>query len=137
VCVDGDPACDVEGACTFRVAVCLNQPHMPGCTPQPRRTATASDGALVVPAAEGAEAVCGPHVTVEVPLRGRPSEEAGTKKIRLVAVATTAKPRKDVDTIRSSSDAGPKRWPRSRRRDPRERHPGADGGHRRAGRVRG
>lgn len=73
VCVDGDPACDVDGACqgscTFRVAVCLNVPDVEGCTPKPLRKATASDP-LVVPTLQDAEAVCGAPVAMEVPLRG-------------------------------------------------------------------
>src|SRR5258706_14787850 len=38
-CTDGDPACDLDGACDgtcrFGVAVCLNQrdPTLPNCTP--------------------------------------------------------------------------------------------------------
>src|SRR5262245_23690807 len=39
VCTDGDPACDTDGqcqgACTFRVALCLNQANVPACTPKP------------------------------------------------------------------------------------------------------
>lgn len=102
-CVDGDPACDVDGqcqgTCTFEIAVCVNRSGVPGCTPRPlRKPPKVAGAALPVPAPQGGEAVCGPTGTVEVALKGRRRTRSRTKKVQLTVV-TAGRPRQDSDTV--------------------------------------
>src|SRR2546425_11892669 len=71
-CQDGDPTCDQDGtcnnACRFRVAVCVNQPGLPGCTP-PAALQSVSGKVkgvpLAVPVLSGA--ACGAPTDLDVP----------------------------------------------------------------------
>jgi hypothetical protein len=101
ICVDGDPACDADGACqgscTFEIAVCLNQPGAAGCTPQPLQKPARVKGApLAVPSSQDAAPVCGAPERLEVRLRGPRQTRSATKRVRLTVV-TTGSPAKDKD----------------------------------------
>src|SRR5262249_33942662 len=52
-CTDGEPGCDTDsacqGTCTFRVAVCLNQTNVSGCTPKPLKKPAKAGAPLVPP----------------------------------------------------------------------------------------
>lgn len=99
-CVDGDPACDTDGqcqgSCTFDVAVCLNQPNVESCAPQPLRKPAKVTGGLPLPDDASGAPVCGARASVAVALKGKRANKPRTQKIRLVVV-TTGKPARDAD----------------------------------------
>lgn len=121
-CADGDPACDfdggVAGACTFHVAVCVNN-SMPACTPgrlrswtltTPNAKQAANRPALAAVRAELASAVlptvvgtndpdrCSPDAAVVVPLRGAPGAyKAG--KLTLKTRSETYQDAVDTDAL--------------------------------------
>jgi len=101
-CIDGDP-CDTDGmcgnnACTFRVAVCIDQqdPNLPTCHPPTRLQKLHVNSRLAgaVPSLEGS--ACGSFVDLTI--------RSDTKRgmLRLPANATAPKgikPRRDRDTF--------------------------------------
>jgi hypothetical protein len=107
-CLEGDPACDHDGACNdscrFRVALCLNQPgNAPTCIPpfppsalrevKTRRAAAA----LVVPALDSS--ACGAFLDIDVPVRTRRGgrvKRPGKVKLPVVAISPV-RPRRDRD----------------------------------------
>lgn len=102
-CVDGDPACDVDGqcqgTCTFDLAVCLNQVGVAACTPQTLARPPKVRGAtLPIPAPSGVEPICGARTSLEVSLRGRKRNKARTKKLALTVV-TAGTPKVDRDAV--------------------------------------
>jgi hypothetical protein len=100
-CVDGDP-CDTDGvcgnnACTFRVAVCIDQqdPNLPTCHPPTQLEKLHVNSKLAVPSTRQGSA-CGTFVDLPV----RSDKKRGM--LRLGANATAPKgtnPRRDRDTF--------------------------------------
>ena len=100
-CVDGDP-CDTDGvcgnnACTFRVAVCIDQqdPNLPTCHPPTHLDKLHANPKLAVPSTLQGSA-CGTFVDLPV----RSDKKRGM--LRLGANATAPKgtnPRRDRDTF--------------------------------------
>ncbi len=94
-CTDCDPSCDADGtgspdgACTFRLQVCLNLPGVVGCEPTALRRASAKprslfpEGSVPAPPADASSA-CGAFSEVVVRTR-KGGSRPGRKKIRLVA----------------------------------------------------
>ena len=106
-CTDGDPTCDVDGACDGQcrigVAVCLNQrdPDLPNCTPPFPPTGLLrviergrDQVGLRIP--DFASSACGAFVSVDVPASRH--RQAG-RRIRAVALSPD-RPRRDRDLIR-------------------------------------
>jgi hypothetical protein len=105
-CFDGDPSCDLDGACDggcrFGVAVCLNQndPALPNCTPPlPAALLRVNERGrdqvgLRIPSF--ASSACGAFVSVDTPVSRR--KQAG-RRIRTVAVSPGRPPR-DRDVLR-------------------------------------
>jgi hypothetical protein len=106
VCTDCDPACDLDaidapnGACTFRIAACVNQPGVAGCDPGPFtrvrarakvRKRAALDLASGLPA--DGSSVCGAFQDFVVPMAKR-----GTKPGKGRVTLATRKPN-DKDTF--------------------------------------
>ena len=102
-CVDGDPACDLDGqcqgVCTFDLAVCLNQIGVAGCSPHAlRKPAKVRGASLAIPSPLSVDPICGSRTPLEVRLRGRKRNKARTKKLALTVV-TTGTPKVDKDTV--------------------------------------
>src|SRR6516225_8453642 len=74
ICTDGEPGCDTDsacqGTCTFRVAVCLNQTNVAGCTPKPFKKPAKVGAGLVPPSVLDGSPVCGAFMNVPVTLKG-------------------------------------------------------------------
>ena len=91
-CTDCDPTCDRDGeaspnqACTFKVAVCLNQPEVPGCQPQELKKAKARPKKLGLraPTPTGAEPGCGAFTDLVVSTRKK-GRKPGKRTVKLVA----------------------------------------------------
>lgn len=116
-CIDGDPACDsdgaVNGACRFAVTTCLGlaDADLPRCTPGEVTSFRVRNGRpgskKFVPELATLEAsvastlpatgTCGPAVPVYVPLRGKKRFKPGTLHLRTQARASDG--RKDGDGI--------------------------------------
>lgn len=99
-CVDGNPACDLDGVadggCTLNVMVCVNNHDLrnAGCTLSGVASATAKPTNLAAPITfdpPGAAERCYDPVTIRVPLklRGNGTFVRGTTKLRLRTVATS------------------------------------------------
>ena len=102
-CVDGDPACDadgaVDGSCTFGFRVCVAQ-ALSGCQATSITSVKASPAskAIAVPAVPASEPTCGPDTGVVVPLR---RQGRGAGKLTLTFVAkNSVKPKLDRDRLR-------------------------------------
>jgi hypothetical protein len=103
-CTDGDPDCDLDGACDgdcrFGVAACLNQrdPTLPNCTPPAALLRVQERGrdqvGLRIP--DFASSACGAFVSVDTPASKR--KRAG-RRIRALAISPDRPPR-DRDAIR-------------------------------------
>ncbi len=106
-CVDG-ASCDADGqadgACTFELAVCVQQTNVPGCTQQPLigppiiKAPPAFD--VLQPPADLTTAGCGAPTTIRLPL-GRTNgkcRKAKSAKFTMTA-RSSGKPRKDVDKL--------------------------------------
>jgi hypothetical protein len=106
-CTDGDPSCDLDGACDgecrFGVAVCLNQndPALPNCTPPFPPTGLLrvqergrDQVGLRIP--DFASSACGAFVSVDTPVSRR--KRAGLR-IRTLAISPD-RPARDRDVLR-------------------------------------
>jgi hypothetical protein len=103
-CADGDPSCDLDGACNgrcrFAVSICVNQvdPALPSCTPPAGLLRASERGAhqvgLRFPAL--ASSACGAFVGVDAPIR-RHGRRPG-RRIRTTAISP-GRPRRDTDVI--------------------------------------
>ncbi len=107
-CMDGDPACDhdgaVNGVCTFRVALCANQTDLaPACTPPFPPTPLAAMRPLGLAARLGLHSppldgsACGALVDVPVQLHRR-GRRPGSARLRMVTLASS-RPRRDADLM--------------------------------------
>jgi hypothetical protein len=110
-CIDGDPACDMDGACNdscrFSVALCLNQGNnRPTCIPPAPpsaltkvQTRRAAAGLQVPPLDSSA---CGAFLDIDVPVklrRGGRVKRPGRVKLPVVAVSPV-RPKRDRDKPR-------------------------------------
>ena len=103
-CADGDPSCDLDGACDdscrFGVSICLNQvdPALPDCRPPAGLLRASERGidpvGLRFPAL--ASSACGAFVGVDAPIR-RQGKRPG-RRVRTVAVSPD-RPRRDKDAL--------------------------------------
>jgi hypothetical protein len=107
-CMDGDPECDLDGACDdscrFGVALCLNDPSDPAvCTPPGpsqallKAIARKAAVALDLPALDASG--CGATGTIDVPVKVRKQgrvRKPGKAKLKMIAVSPT-KPKKNKD----------------------------------------
>jgi hypothetical protein len=106
-CTDGDPTCDLDGACDggcrFGVAVCLNQhdPSLPNCTPPFPPTGLLrvqergrDQVGLRIP--DFASSACGAFVSVDTPASRR--KRTG-RRIRTLAISPE-RPARDRDLLR-------------------------------------
>ena len=106
-CTDGDPSCDLDGACDedcrFGVAVCLNQrdPALPNCTPPFPPTGLLrvlergrDQVGLQIPSF--ASSACGAFVSVDTPATRR---KAAGRRIRTLTLSPD-RPRRDRDVLR-------------------------------------
>lgn len=107
-CTDCDPLCDgdgvtsANGACTFRVAACVNSPDVSGCTPEALATASVKPNSIGVfapsplPADNGF--ACGSTGSVAVSLKKK-GTKPGKKLLKLKAKSSGSPKRKDSDAI--------------------------------------
>ena len=103
-CADGDPSCDLDGACDdscrFGVSVCVNQddPAVPNCRPPAGLVRASERGSdpvgLRFPAL--ASSACGSFVDVDAPIK-RNGKRPG-RRVRTVAVSPD-RPRRDKDVL--------------------------------------
>jgi hypothetical protein len=111
-CTDGNPACDLDGVpypdgrCTFRVGVCVNQPHIEGCAPgslgKISATAKAHGGKAILllddaaPLPLDGSSACGALVDFVVPVKvTRNGDRPGEGSARLVATRPSDRDRID------------------------------------------
>jgi hypothetical protein len=100
-CIDGDPACDTDGACgngcNFSVRLCVNV-TTPSCSPSAlKKKPTVKKGAgLTAPDSTGTASSCGDYENVTVPLQ-RSGKKYGQKRIEVLAVGSDN--RKDRDEL--------------------------------------
>src|SRR5262249_28569373 len=102
-CTDGEPGCDTDsacqGTCTFRVAVCLNQTNVSGCTPKPLKKPAKAGAPLVPPSVLDGSAACGEFVDVPVTLKGGAKHnKKNVKRIKLTAIVN-GKPARETDKL--------------------------------------
>ena len=87
-CIDGDPACDTDGACdgtcTFLLRLCLNRCLV---KPIPLEGLKVKGATLEVPTLPTNEPTCGGYVTVPTRLRGR-GRRPGRSIIRMTGLAS-------------------------------------------------
>jgi len=103
-CQDCDPSCDMDGAatpngaCTFKIKLCVNQTNVSGCTPAPfKRGPRVKKNLVPIPSTTGTEAKCGDTGNVVVKLK-----KGGKKKgqLRLQGVAAVnGSPKSDKDLL--------------------------------------
>src|SRR5262249_56013648 len=89
-CTDGEPGCDTDsacqGTCTFRVAVCLNQTNVSGCTPKPLKKPAKAGAPLVPPSVLAGAAAHGEFVGDPDILKGEAKHDKNhVKRIKLTA----------------------------------------------------
>jgi hypothetical protein len=101
-CQDGDPTCDqdgrCDGKCTFRVQICWNQSGITGCIPPnalKKCTASARNVRFPVSSCSGCQAPTDVDVVGKVQHNG--AKRTAKLRIRLLAVAATGRPKRDLD----------------------------------------
>ena len=101
-CTDGDADCDTDlradGACTFQVRLCTNQPDVAGCKRRKVVHMKVTGVTLDRPRLRTLQQRCGPIDTVIVPLGGSSQTKAGKKTIKVTARAKN-RPVPDTDTL--------------------------------------
>src|SRR5437870_5133344 len=103
-CTDGDPICDADGqkngACTFRVRLCLDEADDPACTPDTLTSVDESPSFLPIPALPTSTTECGSFVDFFVP-QSR-DETTGMLQAGLLEIgvtATAANGMQDINTL--------------------------------------
>lgn len=101
-CTDGDGACDTDlradGACTFQLRLCTNQPNVADCKRRKIVRMKVTGVPLDRPRLRTLQQHCGPVDTVIVPLGGIQQTKAGKKTIKVTARARN-RPVPDTDTL--------------------------------------
>ena len=92
-----------SSSCTFSVKECIDESATVGaaCTPQSLTSVIIKGPVTISPPATtgGATHVCGDAATVTVPLKGKRQNRTGKMAFRIIATASSAKPKKDVDKL--------------------------------------
>jgi hypothetical protein len=100
-CTDGDPSCDTDGACdgacTFKVRLCVNQTNIPACMPAPLKKTPHSLN-IQGPKTTGSEAACGDFASVIVK-KVSAKKKTARRTLKVVANATSGKPKNDTDHL--------------------------------------
>jgi hypothetical protein len=109
VCSDGDPTCDMDGACnnvcTLQVRLCINSPSLPACTPPSQLTTLKfkshpASFALNTPA-QLTGPQCGAFRNIKLPVKLSKKGKKSTGVLKVTATAKApsgTKPKTDSDT---------------------------------------
>jgi hypothetical protein len=103
VCTDGDPACDLDGACNgscrFQARVCTRLAGVQGCeAPESLASLRVNSRCPLQPPATLTGSVCGAFVEFDVPLQGRNQQRRGRTRCTASGTAPAGvRPRTDVD----------------------------------------
>jgi hypothetical protein len=103
-CIDGDP-CDTDGmcdgTCTFKVALCPNQPGLAGCTPPSSVTLSGKSVASLTPPTDLSGSACGAFADVKVALKGKHKNKPGKTVLHVKAKGPKGtKPKTDADNVK-------------------------------------
>ena len=104
-CIDGDPACDADGACnnsvTFEVKACVNQPGIGSCTPPAALSTLTGKKALTTIQAPLTGSACGAILEVAAPVKVKKNGKLKDGKVKggLSAKVASGRPKGDNDNF--------------------------------------